>query len=379
MGLPAKAKTRECEIGKNMRKTADIRAKLHQWYLANARELPWRVPPDAPRIANPYHVWLSEIMLQQTTVAAVIPYFEAFTQRWPDVKALAAARDEDVLAAWAGLGYYARARNLLASARLLAKQGFPRDEATLRTLPGVGPYTAAAIAAIAFDAAAVVVDGNIERVMARLFNETEALPAVKPRLKARAASLTPQKCAGDHAQALMDLGATLCNPKSPRCPACPLLADCGAHKAGHAATLPRRLPKKPKPTRRGFAYFALRDDGHVLLETRPDKGLLGGMLGLVGSDWQEKQPDFAPPFTADWQRYPNDISHVFTHFNLSLTLYVAKGKAAKPQRGRFQAPPAPDDLPSIMRKAYKAGFLACNIDYRTMLGQNSQNAGKNET
>ena len=352
-----------------MRKAADIRTKLLQWYDANARDLPWRVPPNSAQNANPYHVWLSEIMLQQTTVTAVKPYFYAFTTRWPDVSSLAAAKDEDVLAAWAGLGYYARARNLLKCARVVAESGMPENEADLLVLPGVGPYTAAAIASIAFGASAVVVDGNIERVMARLFNEGEALPAVKPKLKARAADLTPLKRAGDHAQALMDLGATICIPKAPRCADCPLQRCCAAFKAGCASELPKRTPKKPKPTRRGFAYFALREDGHVLLETRPPKGLLGGMLGLVGSEWVEAAPEFDPPFAADWHQHPDEIAHVFTHFNLVLTLYVAQPKLANPRSGSFQPAPASTDLPTIMRKAYEAGFLTCNIESGAKLGQ----------
>ncbi len=358
-----------------MPESAKIGGNLLTWYDAQARVLPWRVPPNSEQRAEPYHVWLSEIMLQQTTVAAVKPYFEAFTRRWPDVAALAAARDEDVLAAWAGLGYYARARNLLKCARVVAQSGFPTDEAGLLALPGIGPYTAAAIAAIAYGVPAVVMDGNIERVMARLFDEREALPAVKPKLKARAAGLTPAKRAGDHAQALMDLGATICIPKAPRCERCPLQAHCVSFKAGVAAELPKRLPKKPKPTRQGVAYFARRADGHVLLETRPPKGLLGGMLGLVGSDWTEETPVFDPPFAAQWQRHTKDITHVFTHFNLNLTLYVAEIKAANPRAGSFMPAPAPSDLPSIMRKAYEAGFLICDIDCGAKLGQYGKNRG----
>ncbi len=341
-----------------MGETAKISENLLKWYDANARVLPWRVPPGGGA-ASPYRVWLSEIMLQQTTVTAVIPYFEAFTARWPDVAALAAAKDEDVLAAWAGLGYYARARNLLKCARAVAKAGaFPQDEAGLLALPGIGPYTAAAIAAIAYGAPAVVVDGNVERVMARLFNEQEPLPLVKPALKARAAALAPQQRAGDYAQALMDLGATICIPKAPRCAACPLRPDCAGQKAGTAAALPKRLPKKPKPVRRGIAYFAMRADGHVLLETRPPAGLLGGMLGLVGSDWTESVPVYDPPFAAGWQKCGPEIRHVFTHFNLLLTLYAVKADTADPRVGRFQPPPPAEDLPSVMRKAYRAGLAA---------------------
>jgi A/G-specific adenine glycosylase len=330
---------------------------LLRWYDAHARVLPWRVPPDADRTADPYKVWLSEIMLQQTTVAAVIPYFEAFTRAWPDVQALAAANDEDVLAAWAGLGYYARARNLLKTARIVADSGgFPATEAGLLALPGVGPYTAAAIAAIAYGAPAVVVDGNIERVMARLFNEQAPLPKAKPQLKRLAAALTPQQRAGDYAQALMDLGANICIPKTPRCERCPLPDKCAGFAKGTAAGLPKRLPKIPKPTRRGIVYFAQRPDGQVLLETRPPKGLLGGMLGLVGSAWAESPPAFSPPFAGDWQQAEAEITHVFTHFNLQLVLYAAPIGNVNPNAGSFMPPPSPEDLPSIMRKAYIAGL-----------------------
>ena len=340
-----------------MQNSAEIDKDLLAWYGANARDLPWRVPPEADMLADPYKVWLSEIMLQQTTVTAVIPYFEAFMRKWPNVQALAAAKDEDVLAAWAGLGYYARARNLLKTARIVAGAGaFPATEATLLALPGVGPYTAAAIAAIAFGAPAVVVDGNIERVMARLFNAHAPLPKAKPELKRLAASLTPKRRAGDYAQALMDLGAHICIAKTPRCAGCPLQAKCAGFAKGTAAGLPKRSPKKPKPTRRGIVYFAQRPDGQVLLETRPPKGLLGGMLGLVGSVWAETPPVFAPPFTAAWQRAEAEITHVFTHFNLELVLYAAPIGNVNPHAGSFVPAPAPEDLPSIMRKAYIAGL-----------------------
>ncbi len=338
-----------------MRNSQQIGGKLLAWYAANARRLPWRVPPGGVG-ADPYRVWLSEIMLQQTTVVTVGPYFAEFTRRWPDVQALAAADDAAVLAAWAGLGYYARARNLLKCARVVAAAGaFPTAEAGLLALPGIGPYTAAAIAAIAYGQSAVVVDGNVERVMARLFNERAPLPAVKPALKARAAALTPAQNAGDHAQALMDLGATVCVPRAPRCEICPLQDICAGHAAGTAASLPARQPKKPKPTRRGIVYFARRSDGHVLLETRPPHGLLGGMQGLVGSEWQEQLAEFSPPLAAEWQRHGAPIHHVFTHFKLELTLYAANVATVNPQSGAFVPPVAPDDLPSIMRKAYLAG------------------------
>ena len=340
-----------------MCEASEIGGKLLKWYDANARELPWRVSPGSALIADPYAVWLSEIMLQQTNVTTVKPYFADFISRWPNVQALAAAPDDAVLAAWAGLGYYARARNLLKCARVVAEKGgaFPDTEAGLLALPGVGPYTAAAIAAIAFGEPAVVVDGNIERVMARLFNEPDPLPAVKPKLKTRAAQLTPELRAGDHAQALMDLGATICIPKNPRCADCPLRSNCAAFRAGTAPELPKRSPKKPKPTRRGIVYFAKRHDGHVLLETRPPRGLLGGMQGLVGSDWLESGAEFAPPFAADWTRSSDEIRHVFTHFHLELTLFVARAVAVNPQSGTFTPPVDPNSLPSIMRKAYLAG------------------------
>lgn len=334
-----------------------IGENLLTWYDRYARVLPWRVPPNAGRQADPYTVWLSEIMLQQTTVATVGPYFAEFTRRWPTVQALASAEDEAVLAAWAGLGYYARARNLLKCARAVAARGgvFPDTEAGLLALPGIGPYTAAAIAAIAFGHSTNVVDGNIERVVARLFDERTALPEGKPRLKVLAATLVPQQRAGDYAQALMDLGATICTPRNPKCAACPIRVDCRAEKAGTAASLPARTPKKPKPTRRGIVYYAERADGHVLLETRPPNGLLGGMRGLVGSEWAEGEACFAPPFAADWQRHDSEISHVFTHFTLELTLFAVKTIAVNPQAGEFTPPVPPADLPSIMRKAYIAG------------------------
>ena len=340
-----------------MQELGRIGKNLLIWYGANARALPWRVPPGGSAPADPYRIWLSEIMLQQTTVATVGPYFAEFTRRWPTVQALAAAEDQAVLAAWAGLGYYARARNLLKCARSVVAAGgvFPRSEAGLLGLPGIGPYTAAAIAAIAFGTSTNVVDGNIERVMARLFDVRTPLPAAKPQLKALAAKLVPAARAGDHAQALMDLGATICTPRTPRCEACPIRQDCAARKAGTAPGLPIRAPKKPKPTRRGIVYFAMRTDGHVLLETRPPNGLLGGMRGLVGSGWAETPAVFSPPFSADWQRHNDGIRHVFTHFNLELTVFAATVGMVSPSAGTFGPPVSPQSLPSVMRKAYIAG------------------------
>lgn len=273
-----------------MRETPETAALLLGWYDRMARPLPWRVSPSARASGvrpDPYRVWLSEVMLQQTTVAAVIPYFRTFTARWPDIESLASAPEAEVMAAWAGLGYYARARNLIACAREVAAGGgrFPDTEEGLRALPGIGAYTAAAVAAIAFDRPAVVVDGNVERVMARVFAVETPLPQAKPELKALAAQLTPAERPGDYAQGVMDLGATVCVPRRPACGICPWVDRCAGRAEGIAEDLPRRAEKRPKPLRHGVAFCAVRDDGAVLLERRPARGLLGGMLGLPGSDW----------------------------------------------------------------------------------------------
>jgi A/G-specific adenine glycosylase len=254
----------------------------------------------------------------------VRPYFERFLTRWPSVTALAAAPDEEILAAWAGLGYYARARNLIACARLVAADGdFPRDEAGLRGLPGIGDYTAAAIAAIAFGEAATVVDGNVERVVARLFAVEIPLPSAKPELRRLAASLTPAERAGDFAQAMMDLGATICTPRDPACAICPLTGICTARKTGIAAELPRKLAKKPRPQRRGTAYW-LERDGHVLLVRRPTRGLLGGMRALPSGPWTAEDPGLAAaPADAPWREI-GAVEHVFTHFALTLQVVVAE-------------------------------------------------------
>jgi A/G-specific adenine glycosylase len=333
-------------------------AALLSWYDRHARTMPWRVAPAeraAGRRPDPYAVWLSEVMLQQTTVAAVTGYFRRFTERWPTVEALAAAEDGEVMAAWAGLGYYARARNLIACARAVAARGgFPETEDALRALPGIGPYTAAAIAAIAFDRPAAVVDGNVERVMARLFAVETPLPGAKAELAALAARLTPRHRPGDHAQAVMDLGATVCTPRRPACGLCPWREPCRARALGIAEALPRRAPKAAKPLRRGHAYIARRSDGAWLLERRPARGLLGGMLGWPGSDWsQAPEPD--PPLAADWRTLPAEVRHTFTHFHLSLALHVAEvGPEAEPGRGAFLGPESfrPADLPTVMRKAF---------------------------
>ena len=311
-----------------------LRRELLAWYDAHARDLPWRVRP-AERArglrADPYRVWLSEIMLQQTTVPHATPYFLAFTRRWPTVSALAAADDGDVMAAWAGLGYYARARNLIACARFVADRlggVFPDTEEGLRALPGVGPYTAAAIAAIAFDRPANVVDGNVERVMARLFAVETPLPGAKPELKRLAATLVTAERPGDWAQALMDLGAMVCTPSSPACPICPAAEVCQARRTGAPQTYPRRDAKPERPHRYGAAYVLTRGD-RVALVRRPAKGLLGGMLALPTSDWRSAPwPDAevvaAAPISAAWKP-AGEIRHVFTHFALDLRVFRAEG------------------------------------------------------
>jgi A/G-specific adenine glycosylase len=303
---------------------------LLPWYDANARVLPWRSTPRAPP-PDPYRVWLSEIMLQQTTVATVKAYFERFTARWPTVTALAAADEGEVMAAWAGLGYYSRARNLVACARVLAADGFPRDEAGLRGLPGVGPYTAAAIAAIAFGQRAVVVDGNVERVVVRLFAVETPLPVAKPELRRLAETITPDARCGDFAQAMMDLGATVCVPRNPRCGVCPVAEVCKARAGSDPGSYPRRAAKAAKPERSATAWWIERD-GQVLLVRRPSKGLLGGMLALpstlcapakAGVQTAAEMPaDWAPAF-AGAQQSLGTVTHIFTHFRLTLTVAVA--------------------------------------------------------
>ncbi len=292
-------------------------------YDVHARRLPWRAPPGA-NAADPYHVWLSEVMLQQTTVAAVGPYFEKFTVRWPTVEDLAASADADLMAAWAGLGYYARARNLLACARaVVADHGgrFPDTEDALRALPGLGAYTAAAVAAIAFGRRAVVVDANVERVVARLFAIATPLPAARPAIRAAADSITPDLRAGDFAQAMMDLGATICTARNPACGICPLRQDCAAVRTADPAAFPVKAPKKAKPHRLGHAWWIERSDGQVWLVRRPDKGLLGGMRALPSSDWNAA-PDATPPFAAQWQTIDPPVAHVFTHFSLALSVHT---------------------------------------------------------
>jgi A/G-specific adenine glycosylase len=303
--------------------------RLLAWYDRHRRRLPWRTL--AGRRPDPYMVWLSEVMLQQTTTVTVAPYFEEFLGRWPTVSALAAAPLDDVLRVWAGLGYYARARNLHACAReVVARHDgrFPDTEAGLRALPGIGAYTAAAVAAIAFDRPAAVMDGNIERVLARLFAIATPLPAAKPALRRHAAALTPATRAGDYAQAMMDLGATLCTPRKPACALCPVSAPCAARRAGTQEDYPAKAAKPERPLKRGVAFWAMRADGAVLLRRRPDNGLLGGMIEVPSTDWSEGPIDLAAaraaaPLAARWRALDGLVSHGFTHFQLELAVLAA--------------------------------------------------------
>jgi len=338
---------------------------LLSWYDRHARALPWRARPGAPP-ADPYRVWLSEVMLQQTTVATVGPYFADFLARWPDVQALAAAPLDEVLTAWAGLGYYARARNLHRCARVVAHDldgVFPDSEAELRKLPGIGPYTAAAIAAIAFGRRAVVVDGNVERVAARLFAVETPLPDAKAELHALTDRITPEERPGDFAQAMMDLGATVCLPRNPKCLLCPFESGCAARAAGLEGELPRRRPKQAKPTRYAVAFWVSGPDGRLLLRRRPEKGLLGGMMEVPSTPW-EAQPQGkaaarrAAPLSADWQALPGAVRHTFTHFHFEVTVWAARTAAAAPAEGRWVALDrlADEALPTVMRKIIDHGL-----------------------
>jgi A/G-specific adenine glycosylase len=334
-------------------------ADLLAWYDRHRRVLPWRARPG--ETIDPYRVWLSEIMLQQTTVKTVGPYFARFLARWPDVQALAAAPLDDVLRLWAGLGYYARARNLHACAQAVAARGgFPRGEDELTTLPGIGRYTAAAIASIAFDAKVVPVDGNVERVVTRLFAIEEELPAGKPEVHRLAQTLAPDARAGDFAQAMMDLGATICTPVKPACVLCPWTDDCAARLRGDPQTFPRKAPKREGKLRRGAAFVAVRADGCVLLRSRPPKGLLGGMTEVPTTDWSHDFDDKdalkgAPRLQrAKWQRLPGVVRHVFTHFPLELVVYAARlpRNAPAPDGARWVAIDVlpGEALPTVMRK-----------------------------
>ncbi|MAU62068.1 MAG: A/G-specific adenine glycosylase [Parvibaculum sp.] len=382
--MSARTKKNPKNLKENSRKAAAV--PLLAWYDRHARVLPWRARRGEQ--ADPYAVWLSEIMLQQTTVATVGPYFMRFLTRWPTVEALAAAPQEEVMKEWAGLGYYSRARNLHACAKVISSDyggKFPDTVEGLGKLPGIGPYTAAAIAAIAFGRAATVVDGNVERVVARLFDLRTPLPQVKPEIREKAATLTPESRAGDFAQAMMDLGATICTPKNPACNRCPINDLCDARAAGTQSILPARAPKKPRPTRRGACFWLTKGE-EVWLRRRPEKGLLGGMMEVPGTPWDKR--DLSPgegikradrhrnvietsqsvaagdkpgtddmlahaPLEAEWKLVPGLVEHTFTHFHLELEVYTATTrKKLVPGEGAWVPLDeiAGEALPTVMRK-----------------------------
>ncbi|MGH7095687.1 MAG: A/G-specific adenine glycosylase [Stellaceae bacterium] len=333
-------------------------ASLLAWYDRHRRDLPWRAAPGA--YADPYRVWLSEIMLQQTTVTTVGPYFDRFVARWPEVSALAAAALDEVLNLWQGLGYYARARNLHRCAQVVvARQGgrFPDTAAGLRELPGIGDYTAAAIAAIAFDRREAAVDGNAERVVARLYAVDQPLPAAKKRLRALATAMVPVQRAGDFAQGLMDLGATICTPRRPRCMLCPWGDSCAARAAGIAESLPVPAAKPERPLRHGVVFWLCGADGAVLLRRRPEEGLLGGMIELPSTPWREapwgevEALASAPQPELAWTRLPGIVRHGFTHFRLELAVLAAA--TALPPAGIWARPDQFKDhaLPTLTKKA----------------------------
>lgn len=330
---------------------------LLAWFDAARRELPWRDAPCGER--DPYRVWLAEVMLQQTQVTTVIPYYENFLSRWPDVKALARAEDDDVMHAWAGLGYYARARNMLKCARVVAdeRQGaFPRNEEDLLTLPGVGDYTAAAIAAIAFGGPSAPVDGNVIRTLTRLFAIDAEMPRGKDLVAEKARALLSVKRSGDFAEALMDLGSAVCRPKNPACPACPWANSCKAKALGTPQNYPKKAPKKAKPTRRGWAFWIERADGCILLEKRPDKGLLGGMMCFPSTEWGADMLS-AEAVMQTWGDIPGTVqpglvTHTFTHFHLELQVMRLGVGQDYDGVGRWCAADALDTqaLPSVMKK-----------------------------
>lgn len=335
-----------------MSATGDIAETLLEWYGANARQLPWRAPPGSAA-PDPYRVWLSEVMLQQTTVAAVKPYFQAFTTRWPTVGDLAAASDADVMAAWAGLGYYSRARNLISCARAVVELGgFPETEVELRRLPGLGAYTAAAVAAIAFGKRAVVVDANVERVVARLFAITEPLPKARKAIRTRMGEVTPRERAGDFAQAMMDLGSSICSARNPKCLSCPLSNVCAGRAEGDPARYPVKPPKKAKPHRLGTAFWIERDS-KVLLVTREGKGMLGGMRSLPDDGWKAGGDGSGEaPLGGDWID-AGTVSHGFTHFTLDLKVKRFWGEAHQWPEGKWWPIDRLDEagLPTVFAKA----------------------------
>lgn len=337
-----------------------VRRRLLQWYDRHGRELPWRYKKG--ETPDPYRVWLSEIMLHQTTVTAVKGYFDDFTTRWPTLNDLAAADLDAVLHAWQGLGYYARARNLHKCARIVAGDlggQFPGTAPGLKALPGIGDYTAAAIAAIAFQKKATPVDVNIERVTARLFALSDALPKGRPRIFERASTLTPQSRPGDFAQAMMDLGAGVCTPKSPDCGVCPLKVDCLSAHQGNPERYPVKAAKAPRPVRYGVVFWAVREDGRVMLRKRPEQGLLGGMIEIPSTDWRDQswaqvEASRQAPVKGRWRRLDGVVRHTFTHFHLELMILIADvdKKAGNPKGALWSTPHKFSEhaLPTLMKK-----------------------------
>jgi A/G-specific adenine glycosylase len=334
---------------------------LLAWYDRHRRVLPWRAPKG--QVQDPYKVWLSEIMLQQTTVQAVGPYFAKFLKKWPTVKALARAGQDDVLAAWAGLGYYARARNLHKAAKVVAEMGgkFPTTYDGLRELPGIGDYTAGAIAAIAYDLPYAAMDANAERVIARYAAIEEPLPKSKPTIRAALTALVPQKRAGDFAQALMDLGSAICTPKRPACMSCPWFDGCKACKKGIQELVPVKAAKAARPLKRGAAFVVRDASGAVLLVKRPEKGLLGGMMEPPLGPWTEDFPssDAAmkqAPFKAKWKKRIGVVRHGFTHFELEIEVYVADVAKRPDFDGRWVQDLSTAALPTVMKKIVRHGL-----------------------
>jgi A/G-specific adenine glycosylase len=342
-----------------------IAARTLQWWDLSRRALAWRAEPGEK--PDPYRIWLSEVLLQQTTAQAATPYYHAFIVKWPAVEDLAAAPLEAVMSAFAGLGYYSRARNLHACAREIARRGgrFPTEEAALRALPGIGAYTAAAIAAIAFGRKTLPVDGNIARVLARLIALEAPCARARGEIAGLARALAPEKRAGDFAQALMDIGATICRPRAPACAECPLTEDCAAFRAGAPEAYPRRAEKKARPSRRGAVFFARRSDGAFLARRRPPRGLLASTIELPGTPWTSTGPDGgladAAPVSARWRRLPGEVEQVFTHFALSLTVYAAKFDGAAPAGCFWVEPQAVGaaGFSSMMRKAVEHALARC--------------------
>lgn len=338
----------------------EIAKRMLRWYDSNARDLPWRIPPSQSKAGiqpNAYNVWLSEIMLQQTTVTAVKPYYDIFTIKWPDITKLALATDEDIMEAWAGLGYYSRARNLIKCARIVVRDYnsiFPQDEKLLLKLPGVGPYTASAIRAIAFNKKANVIDGNIDRIISRLFSIMTPIRLSKNKIKVHSASIIPKNRFGDYAQALMDLGSKICTPKNPKCIICPIKLECCSYKQGRATDIPYPMIKKPTPIRYGYVFVVLTKNNTIFLERRPNSGILGGMLAFPSSVWtQSNELKLCPPFKANWSILNQSVYHTFSHFHLELKIALSVVNNNPLEYLEISLETFnPKSLPTLMRKVF---------------------------